>query len=108
MVTVDPVPYFQVGVVVMPDSFATLETVTCQAPLSMGFSRQELWSGLPCSPPGDLPSPGTETASLISPALAGEFFTTSTSRKPRPFGLPHNTTLGTSFTSESWEWHLLE
>ena len=43
----------------------------------MGFSRQEYWSGLPCSPPGDLPDPGTETASLISLALAGGFFTTS-------------------------------
>ena len=53
--------------------------VARQAPLSMGFSRQEDWSGLPCPPPGDLPHPGTEAASLISPALAGEFFTTSTS-----------------------------
>ena len=43
----------------------------------MGFSRKESWSGLPCSPPGDLPDPGTETASLISLALAGGFFTTS-------------------------------
>ena len=37
---------------------ATLRTVVCQAPLSMGFSRQEYWSGLPCPPPGDLPNPG--------------------------------------------------
>ena len=42
----------------------------------MGFSRQELWSGLPCPPPGDLPKPGIEPMSLTSPALAGEFFTT--------------------------------
>ena len=48
-----------------------------QAPLSMGFSRQGYWSGLPCHPPGDLPVPGIETVSLISPALAGRFFTTS-------------------------------
>ena len=41
------------------------------APLSMGFSRQEYWSGLPCPPPGDLPDPGIEPASLISLALAG-------------------------------------
>ena len=40
-----------------------------QAPLSMGFSRQEYWSGLLCSLPGDLPDPGTETASLVAPAL---------------------------------------
>ena len=47
--------------------------VVRQAPLSMGFSRQECWSGLPCPPPGDLPDPGME---LMSPALAGRFFTT--------------------------------
>ena len=45
--------------------------------LSMGFSRQESWSGLPCPPPGDLPHPGIEPTSLSSPALAGGFFTTS-------------------------------
>jgi len=43
----------------------------------MGFSRQEYWSGLPCPLPGDLPNPGVEPASLISPALAGRFFITS-------------------------------
>ena len=48
-----------------------------QAPLSMGFSRQEYWGRLPCPPPGDLPYPGIEPASLTSPALAGGFFTTS-------------------------------
>ena len=42
----------------------------------MGFSRQEYWSGLPCPPPGDLPNPGTEPTSLMSPALAGRFLTT--------------------------------
>ena len=42
-----------------------------------GFSRQEHWSGLPCPPLGDLPDPGIEPASLMSPALAGRFFTTS-------------------------------
>ena len=46
-----------------------------------GFSRQEYRSGLPCSPPQDLPDPGTEPASFKSPALAGEFFTTSTTRE---------------------------
>ena len=58
--------------------FATLWNVTCQALLSMGFSRQEYWSGLPFPPPGDLPDLGIEPMSLISPALAGGFFTTST------------------------------
>ena len=61
--------------------FAILWTVAHQAPLSMGFSRQEYWSGLPCSPPGDLPNPGTEPTSLTTPALAGGFFTTSTPEK---------------------------
>ena len=50
--------------------FATLWTLGAhQAPLSMGFSRQEHWGGLPCPPPGDLPHPGIESASLMSPAL---------------------------------------
>ena len=44
---------------------------------SMGFSRQEYWSGLPCPSPGDLSDPGIEPASFTSPALAGRFFTTS-------------------------------
>ena len=50
-----------------------------QAPLSMGFSRQEYWSGLPFLPPEDLHDPGTESSSLLSPALAGGFFTTGAS-----------------------------
>ena len=52
-----------------------------QALLSMGFSRQEYWSGLPCLPPGDLPDPGIKPALLTSPALAGKFSTTSTTWK---------------------------
>ena len=57
--------------------FVTPWTVSFQAPLSMGFSRQEYWSKLPCPPPGDLPDPGIEPMSLMSPALASGFFTTS-------------------------------
>ena len=49
---------------------ATLWTVASQAPLFMGFSRQEYWSGLPCPSPEDLPDPAIEPASLTSPALA--------------------------------------
>ena len=49
------------------------QTVACQAPLPMGFSRQEYWSGLPFPPPGDLPNPGIEP---VSPVLEGRFFTT--------------------------------
>ena len=55
----------------------TLWTVACQPPLSMGFSRQEYWSGLPSPPPGGLPDLGVEPMSLMSPALAGGFFTIS-------------------------------
>ena len=58
--------------------FVSLWTVAYQAPLPMGFSRQEYWSGLPCPPPGDHPNPGLELTSLKSYALAGRFFTTNT------------------------------
>ena len=61
---------------------ATSGTVAHQTPLSMGFSRQEYWSGLPFPTPGDLPNPGTEPSSPASPALAGRFFT------PAPPGRP--------------------
>ena len=53
--------------------FVTPWTVALQAPLSMGFSRQEHWSGVLCPPPGGLPDPGIKP---MSPALAGRFFTT--------------------------------
>ena len=59
--------------------FATPWTVACQAPLSIGFSRQEYWSGLPCPPPGDLPDPRDRTCVSCT---AGGFFTTEPSRKP--------------------------
>ena len=59
--------------------FATLWSLARQAPLSMGYSRQDYWSGLPFPYPGDLPDPGTEPMSL---AVAGAFFTTE------PSGLP--------------------
>ena len=60
--------------------FTTQWTVAHQAPLSMGFSRQEYWSGLPCPPPGYLSHPGIELASLLSPALADRFFTINATR----------------------------
>ena len=59
--------------------FATLWTETLQAPLSMGFLRQEYWSGLPFPAPGALPDPGIEA---LSPALAGGFFTAESPGKP--------------------------
>ena len=52
--------------------------IACQAPLSMGFSRQEYWHWFPGPPPGDLPNPNIKMSSLVSPALAGGFFTAST------------------------------
>ena len=60
-------------------AFATPWTVACQAPLSVGFPRQEYWSGLPYLFPGDLPDLGIE---LTSPAVAGGFFTTELPGKP--------------------------
>ena len=81
--------------------FATPQTVARQPPLSMGFSRQDYWSGLPCHSPGDLPNPGTEPTSLMgsirtlsyrrhktsltSPVLTGGLFTTSATRKALVF-----------------------
>ena len=62
----------------------TLWTEAHQAPLSMGFPRQEYWSGLPFPPPGHLPNTGTEPASPVSPALAGGFFTTEPPGKSVP------------------------
>ena len=57
--------------------FVTLWTVASQSPLSLAFSRQEYWSGLPCPPPEDLPDPGIKIVSFTSPASGGGFFTTS-------------------------------
>ena len=57
-------------------------TVAHQAPLSMEFSRQEYWNGLPFPTPGDLPDPGIKLVSVESPSLAGRFFTTVPPGKP--------------------------
>ena len=57
-------------------------TVACQAPLSMGFSRQEYWSRGPFPTPGDLPDPGFEPESLASPALVGRFLTAAPPGNP--------------------------
>ena len=62
--------------------FVTPWTAACWASLSMEFSRQEYWNGLPFPPPWDLANPGTEPVSLASPALAGGFFTTALRGKP--------------------------
>ena len=69
---------------------ATPRTVAFQALLSMELSRQDYWSGLPRPLPGDLPNPGIKPASLMSPALAGGFFTTSaTWEVPKDVGPPN-------------------
>ena len=62
--------------------FVAAWRVAHQAPLSMEFSRQKYWSGLPFPPPGYLPNPGIKPASLVSPALADGFFTNVPSGKP--------------------------
>ena len=62
--------------------FGTLRTVARRAPLSMEFSRQEYWRGLPFPPAGDLPDPGINPASPASLALTGRFFTTATWEAP--------------------------
>ena len=64
-------------------SVATPWTTAHQAPLSLGFPRQEYCHGLPIPPPGDLPDPGIEPESPASPAMAGGFFTTEPPGKPR-------------------------
>ena len=69
----------------MLSHFSCVQLCDCmdcnQAPLSMEFSRQEYWSGLPCPPPGYIPTPGIEPGSFMSPALAVRFLTpTSTVR----------------------------
>ena len=61
--------------------FAALWTIACQAPLSMGFSRQEYWSGLLCYTPGALPYPRIKLVSLNISCIAGEFFITSAARE---------------------------
>ena len=58
-----------------------MDYIAHQAPLSMGFSRQEYWSELPFPPPGELPNPGIKPASPVSPASADGFFTTEPPEK---------------------------
>ena len=70
--------------------FAAPWTIACQAPLSMEFFRQGYWNGLPFSSPGHLPDPGIKPTSLVSPTLASEFFTTSTTREA-PLSQSHTT-----------------
>ena len=66
----------------VPDSLQPHGLVAHQAPLSMGFSRQEYWSGSPCPPPGDLPHPEIEPASPASPTLQADSLLTEPLVKP--------------------------
>ena len=77
--------------------FATLWTVAYQAPLNTGFSRQEYWSGLPWPPPGELPDPETEPASLTSPALAAGSLPLAPPGKPYTMAEGHKSHLHTLF-----------
>ena len=89
--------------------FATLWTVACQAPLSIGISSQEYWSGLPCPPPGDLPNPWIEPRSLMSSALqvgslpqrAVKFLTMTSVGVPRFLVLPSS-----KFHGSTWLGHV--
>ena len=69
----------------------TSRTVACRALLSMGFSRQEYWSGLPFAPPEDLPDPGIELTSPASPLLQADSLTTEPSGKAYIYALIYNT-----------------
>ena len=94
--------------------FATLWTVACKAPLSVGCSGQEYWSGLPWPPPGALPNLGTEPFSLRSSALAGGFFTTRATweahkrgegpKEARHSGLASSSPLGTGPPKLCYPW----
>ena len=67
---------------VVSEVFATLWAVDLKAPMSMGFSRKEYWSGLPCPSPGDLPNPGVKPASPACPALQADSLPTEPPGKP--------------------------
>ena len=76
----------RVGVLCHAQLFATLWAVARQAPLSMGFPRQEYWSGLPFFSPGDLPDPGIDPTSPMSPALQTESLPLHYLGSPLEFG----------------------
>ena len=88
---------------IISDSFVTAWTVACQASLSMEFSRQEHWSELPFSSPGDLPHPKIKKVSLVPPALTDRLFTTVPHRKP-PFSV-----IASLFLKSAFYWlHIVE
>ena len=84
--------------------YATPWTVTCQAPLSMGFSRQESWSGLPCPPPGDLPNPRVEPR---SPSLQVDSLPSEPPEKPENTGVGSLFLLQGIFLTQESNWGFL-
>ena len=80
--------------------------VARQAPQSMGFPRQEYWNGLPFSSPRDLPDPRIEPTSLVSPALAGEFFTAESPGKPKMSIYTHFTVYICIFDCQRDRWFI--
>ena len=87
--------------------FVTPWIVACQAPRSMGFFRQEYWSGLPCPSPGDCPIPGIEPMSHLSPALTDGFFTISATWEARLEWLAIPFSRGTSQPrDQTWVFHI--
>ena len=81
--------------------FETPQTAAHQAPLSMGFSMQEYWSGLLCPPPGDLPHPGIKTR---SPALQADSLSFEPPRKPKNTGVSSLSLLQGIFPTPEWNW----
>ena len=81
----------------------TLWTVAHQAPLSMSFSRQEYWSGLPCTPPGDLPNPGIEPRTRIE----ADSLPSEPPRKPKNTGVGSLSLLQANFLTQESNWGLL-
>ena len=91
--------------------FVAPGTAAHQAPLSMGFSRQEYWSGSPCPPPGDIPDLGIEPMTPASTSLAGRFFTTEPPRSPKEWACIRTNPRATQTLAERslWEtWPLSE
>ena len=84
--------------------FGTKWTVACQPPLSMRFSRQEHWSGLPCPPPGDLPNPGVESR---SPTLQADSLPSEPPGKPMNTGVGSLSLLQGIFPTQGLNWGLL-
>ena len=85
-------------------NFVNLWTIVCQAPLSMGFARQEYWNGLPFLSPGDLPDPGIKHS---SPAVQVDSLPAEPQGKPKNTGVGSLFLLQQIFSTQEWNWGLL-